>query len=277
MESVYQNYKNSRIHYLRSGNGAEPLVCFHGFAETAASFRLLEKICGDMYSIYSFDMPFHGMTEWNEGLNFTIQDLESILNACGDLAGRKFSLMGFSMGGRIALTLYQQMPQRVNGLILLASDGLTVNPWYRIATQTTLGNRIFRTTMNSPGWFLYLLNTTDRLGLVNSSVSKFVRRQIDNPLMRKQIYETWTALRFLKPDISLIKKLINKNHTPVCLIFGKYDKIIRTSLGKSFIKNIEANAMLSEIESGHQLLTEGHSRTLKNILSYFFNRTGKKI
>lgn len=229
-----------------------------------------------MYSIFSFDMPFHGKTEWNEGLNFTIRDLESIINACDGLTGKKFTLMGYSMGGRIALTLYQQMPDRINGLILLASDGLIVNPWYKIATQTAPGNRIFRATMHNPAWFLYLLNTGDRFGLVNSSVSKFVRRQIDNPPMRKQIYETWTTLRHFKPQISLIKKLINKNHTPVCLIFGKYDKIIRTSLGKSFIKNIEAHVILSEIESGHQLLTEGHSRTLKDILSYFFNRSHKK-
>ncbi|WP_336517282.1 alpha/beta hydrolase [Pollutibacter soli] len=277
MESVYQDYRNSRIHYLCSGRGAEPLVCFHGFAETAASFRLLEKICGDIYSIYSFDMPFHGKTEWNEGLNFTIDDLENIIKSCDGLAGRKFSLMGYSMGGRVALSLYQHRPEKINGLILIASDGLTVNPWYRIATQTAPGNRIFRTTMHNPGWFLHLMNTGDRLGLVNSSVSKFVRRQIGNPSMRKQIYETWTTMRHLRPDISQIKKLINNHRTPVCLIFGKYDKIIRTSLGRSFIKNIEAYAILSEIESGHQLLTEGHAQTLKDILSYYFNHSEKKI
>src|SRR5690606_4094867 len=139
----------------------------------------LEKYVGDRYSFYAIDLPFHGATDWQEGLNFTSGDLRTITEQIMDennpvSESQKYTLMGFSLGGRVALSLYQAEPARVEKLILLAPDGLKVNFWYWIATQSWLGNRLFALSMKRPGWFFALLKFLNRLGFVNTSVYKFV-------------------------------------------------------------------------------------------------------
>jgi hypothetical protein len=45
------------------------------------------------------------------------------------------------------------MPEQIEKLVLLAPDGLKVNFWYWLATQTWLGKNSFCFTMKHPGWF----------------------------------------------------------------------------------------------------------------------------
>src|SRR5438477_13115821 len=86
----------------------------------------------------------------------------------------KITLMGFSLGGRMALALYEKMSPSVERLVLLAPDGLKVNFWYWLSTQTWIGNRLFLFTMNHPSWFFSFLKGLNKLKLVNVSIFKFV-------------------------------------------------------------------------------------------------------
>src|SRR5690606_35857699 len=133
------------------------VLCFHGYGETGKAFSFLEKAAADRYSFIALDLPYHGETEWREGLEFTTNDLLTIIQLIKKETGRADDhaiLLGFSLGGRLALQLYEISPQTVNRIALLAPDGLKVNPWYWFATQTILGNRLFALTMQKPGWFL---------------------------------------------------------------------------------------------------------------------------
>jgi pimeloyl-ACP methyl ester carboxylesterase len=265
MEPKQLIYKNSSISYSKFGSGPKTVVCFHGYGEEAAAFEFLEKYAGTQFSFYAIDLPFHGKTEWKEGLNFTTIDLQLIIqeilgqqNLKPPTLNLKPSLLGFSLGGRIALSLYQSMPEKVEKLILLAPDGLKVNFWYRLATQTWIGNRFFKFTMKKPGWFFWFLKLLNKLKLVNASIFKFVNYYIGDAEVRRLLYSRWTTLRKLKPDISLIKQNILKYKTPTRLVYGKHDRIILSSVGEKFRKGIEAYCTISVIHAGHQVLHEKH-------------------
>jgi pimeloyl-ACP methyl ester carboxylesterase len=269
MENFLLQYKNSRINYYRFGVGPKMVICFHGYGEDAATFGFLEKFIGNQYSLISIDLPFHGKTEWNEGLNFSHKDLAEIINKIPELKnlkpeGRnpKFSLMGFSLGSRIALSLYQVMPEQVEKLILLAPDGLKVNFWYWLATQTWIGNKLFYFTMKHPGWFFSFLKILNKLGLVNTSIFKFVNFYIGDIEVRQLLYQRWIVLRKLKPDINRIKSFIHKNDTKVRLIYGIHDRIILPARGEKFKKGIEKQCSLTVIHSGHQVLYEKHAEEI---------------
>ena len=118
--------------------------------------------------------------------------------------------MGFSLGGRIALTLFQLIPEKVDRIVLLAPDGLKVNFWYWLSTQTFLGNKLFAFTMKKPGWFFGFLKMLNKLGMVNASVFKFVNYYIGNPEIRQALYVRWTAMRKLKPYLKKVKSLDQK-------------------------------------------------------------------
>lgn len=256
--------KNSLVAYTQFGTGPAIAVCFHGYGEEAGTFSFLEKYAGDHYTFYAIDLPFHGKTEWKEGLTFTATDLLQIVEAIVAVkndkpAGNKLVLLGFSLGGRMALRLYQAIPERISKLVLLAPDGLKINFWYWLSTQTWAGRRLFYFTMKHPGWFFGFLKLLNRFGFVNSSVFKFVKYYIDNAHVRQLLYDRWICLRKIKPGLRSIKNQVRKNKTPVKLVYGQHDRIILPAVGKRFQKGIDEYCSLTIIPSGHQVLHEKHA------------------
>ena len=160
MEHRVLSYKNSKVSYYCFGSGSKQVVCFHGYGEEATLYAFLEKYADNQFTFYAIDLPFHGQTNWNDGLNFSHTDLQQIVRAILAQANEqrltrngKLTLMGFSLGGRIALSLYQSQPETVEKIILLAPDGLIVNFWYWLSTQTWAGNKLFAFSMKYHGCF----------------------------------------------------------------------------------------------------------------------------
>src|SRR6185312_2336678 len=192
-------YRSSRIYYYSWGSGPRLLFAFHGYGESAASFAFLGAALDPSFTLVAIDLPFHGQTEWREGTVLYPEQLYSIMESiAGDLGRRSFSegdigrrsfsegdpplpwaLLGYSMGGRIALQLFQNHPDRFDRLVLMAPDGMTVNPWYWLATATTPGSLVFRWSMRHPGWLFLTLRCGHTLRLVNPSIYKFAVHYID--------------------------------------------------------------------------------------------------
>ena len=273
MQSFFLTYKSSRIHYLKGGHGNKLLLCFHGYGKTADSFAFLEASLAEDFTLLAIDLPFHGRTEWKEGLSFGMEDLLAILEEIlsrerGRTSGKdsKFFLLGFSLGGRIALSLLEKMPDRIEKIVLLAPDGLRVNPWYWLATQNRPGNRMFRFTMKHPGWFFIILRTGHLFGLINLSVYKFTANYINDPAGREDLYLRWTTLRNFRPGISNIKSLILERKISVRFLYGQYDRIIPSERGAQFLKSIPFYGKLFILPSGHHLLLEKYLGPILSVL-----------
>ncbi len=254
------------ISYYQFGQGTKTVVCFHGYEQEGKNYQFLEKYAGNEYTFYALDLPFHGQTEWNEGLLFDITMLQTIVKEIinkGDIEPQtptnKIILIGFSLGARMALHLYQHMANRVERIVLLAPDGLKVNFWYWLATQTWLGNKFFALTMKHPSWFLGLLQVLHRFKLMNSSIFKFTNYHISDVVARKKLFNRWTALRKIKPNLIDIKEKISGGNTFVGLVYGSHDRIILSSIGEKFRKGIEDKCKLTIINSGHQLLHQKYA------------------
>src|SRR5690348_3524526 len=110
MTSAFLHYKSSRVHYSYAEKAGKPVVCFHGYGESEKGFHFLEEYLPTGYMLIAIDLPLHGQTEWNEGLDFSPTDLltitESILNDCS--VYQPITLLAYSMGGRMALQILQQ-------------------------------------------------------------------------------------------------------------------------------------------------------------------------
>src|SRR6185437_10973172 len=62
----------------------------------------------------------------------------------------KVSLLGYSMGGRVALTILENMPANIDKVTLAATDGLSVNFYFWFFTRTYIGKKIFRNMLEKP-------------------------------------------------------------------------------------------------------------------------------
>jgi pimeloyl-ACP methyl ester carboxylesterase len=258
MQTGYQPLRNSRIHYRCWGTGPRLVFAFHGYGESSAAFTFLGEAIGADLTLVAIDLPFHGQTEWVEGLAFDPLWLPGLLTGiAAGLPGRlaDWWLLGYSMGGRIALQLLGDSPSNIQKMVLLATDGLQVNPWYWIATRTRAGNTLFRWTMRRPGWLFLMLRLGNALHLVNPSIYKFAVHYIDDDRVRQDLYTRWTTMRGFRPRLSVLAEIIRSRQIPVTLIFGRHDRIIRWERGEQFRKKgIAATCSLILLPTGHQLL-----------------------
>jgi pimeloyl-ACP methyl ester carboxylesterase len=270
MQTSVIQYKDSKIHYAFSPTGKNPVICFHGYGESCNSFAFLEGHLPPAYKLICIDLPYHGGTEWKNGLEFQVQDLVNIIDQIcktEEISGQKFSLIGYSLGGRIALQLLEVIPSQIKKLILLAPDGIKLNFWYWLATQTKIGNRLFKLTMSNPAWFVTFLNSGNRLKLVNPSIHKFVKYYIHDNEVRRELYQRWTSMRKFKPSVSNIRKNIKEYRIPVRLVYGKHDRIIISSPAEGFIRGLH-DAEIVTLDCGHQVL---HSRNAKDLVNAVIN------
>lgn len=116
------------IYYERTGNRDLPIiVCLHGFTGSTATWKDLAARLKNDAQVITIDLMGHGQTDSPETIEaYTMDRQLLILEALFDhLQITSFTLLGYSMGGRIALSYALAYPQRVNRLLLeSASPGL---------------------------------------------------------------------------------------------------------------------------------------------------------
>ncbi|MHB8690552.1 MAG: 2-succinyl-6-hydroxy-2,4-cyclohexadiene-1-carboxylate synthase [Solirubrobacteraceae bacterium] len=99
------------------------LVLLHGFTNTGASWKPVVRALGESYSVLSPDIRGHGAAADAQpvSLDHVLGDLSGLVEA------PRFTLAGYSMGGRIALhaALAPALSARIERLVLIgASPGI---------------------------------------------------------------------------------------------------------------------------------------------------------
>ncbi|WP_223595788.1 2-succinyl-6-hydroxy-2,4-cyclohexadiene-1-carboxylate synthase [Neobacillus bataviensis] len=117
---------NVKYHVEKCGSGF-PLVLLHGFTGDSTTWTPFCERWGTHSNLIIPDIIGHGKTDSPENSNrYQIEkaanDLKSILDHLG---AKQVDLLGYSMGGRLALTFAVLFPERIRNLILeSASPGL---------------------------------------------------------------------------------------------------------------------------------------------------------
>jgi pimeloyl-ACP methyl ester carboxylesterase len=113
------------IRYLESGDGP-PLVCLHG----AGGLRLsrAHQLLAEQRRMIAFETPGFGTSPTNDRSN-SLPDLAgTMLGAVDALGLGRFSVWGTSFGGKLALRLAMQAPERLYALVLAAPAAIRLDP-----------------------------------------------------------------------------------------------------------------------------------------------------
>ena len=264
MDSQILTYRNSAIGFRKWGNGKDWLFCFHGYGEESTSFAPFAAALTDRFTMVAIDMPFHGTTDWREGLLFTPQDLVAIIQLIKPIDHPLF-IFGYSMGGRMALSLISLIPQEISGGVLVAPDGWHRNKWQWLATQTLLGNLLFKQIMKQPKGMLWLVNKAHQIGWFNNSIHKFIYSYLADKEQRLILYKRWTTMRrFTRANWLIVEKIL-AHHISLQLVFGKYDKIIVAKHANKYFKKAAPYLKIIELPAGHQLLREKYVHLISKL------------
>jgi len=118
----------------------DAVVLLHGFTQTRQSWRRTVAALGGRYRALAPDLPGHGFAADRRPASFAA--CTAYVRA---LAGDRFTLAGYSMGGRIALYAALALPGLVERLILVGASPGIADPAEREARRRadgTLADRI---------------------------------------------------------------------------------------------------------------------------------------
>lgn len=259
-------YNESSIAYHQYGEGDEIVFCFHGYGLDGSCFEFLEDEITNRYTLFCINLPYHGETNWKKGADFHPSDLFGIITLiCPSLEKESISVIGYSLGGRIALSLAEYYPEKIKKLLLIAPDGLQHNYWKEMATSTLLGRKIFLQILNNTQLIFKLGYVLNKLGLLSKSKLKFANAHLDTPEKCDDLYNRWIVLQHFYPDIKTVKTNQKEFGIKMELIAGEYDKIIKAKNCKRFCRRMN-HCKLTIVTLGHQLLSNKVAATILNLL-----------
>lgn len=101
-----------------------PLVALHGFLGCSSSWSSILNAWPDSPRVLAPDLPGHGSSDFGiEAFNHTLQSSFELIDAMLEAESiETFDLLGYSMGGRVALRYALQHPKRINRLILESTN-----------------------------------------------------------------------------------------------------------------------------------------------------------
>ena len=254
-ESLYLQYQSHKIHYILFGSGEKLLLCFHGFGESAFNFSVLQPSLKNIYRVVSIDLPFHGLTQWHQQF-FSKSDLKNILNLFSNQFGqKKFSLMGFSLGGKIVIGAVNEMPELIEEIFLISPDGLRNNIWYNLAIYPAWGRKLFLHMVKHPQKYFAAARFLAWLRIIPKALNKFLETQLETEAKRQFSFDMWYCIKDFDTDVKTARGLLNQFQIHSYLFFGEYDKVIKPIIGKKFVKGL-ANTQLIILSKGHHLVKE---------------------
>ncbi len=212
--------------YAKYGNGSKILFAFHGFGQDKNYFKSWEEKLSRRYTVYAFDLFYHGQSirplkslskmEWEKHFEKILisENIES------------FSLLGYSLGGRFAISSALSFPDRTEEIILIAPDGIFPTIWFKLATTPVI-RQVFKYLMLNPDKLEKWMRFNKKIKIVNKYVADFVRKEMGNAENRRRVYISWNYFKSLGYNRKQLIREFRKHSFKRRLILGELDHIIR--------------------------------------------------
>ena len=102
-------------------NGSGPdLVLLHGWGLNVRVWDGLVTELRDRFRLIAVDLPGHGKSPWSPGRTTPAEQAWLLHSTLAPISNR-YSLLGWSLGGQIALDLAAAMPAQIDKLVLVAT------------------------------------------------------------------------------------------------------------------------------------------------------------
>ncbi|MGB3767905.1 MAG: 2-succinyl-6-hydroxy-2,4-cyclohexadiene-1-carboxylate synthase, partial [Phormidesmis sp.] len=115
-----------QLHYQTAGNPQQPaLLMLHGFLGSGQDFNIVSSELSQRFYCITPDLPGHAQTLTEPGSYTFANTAQTLLTLLDSLEIKQANLLGYSMGGRLALYSAWRFPERFCRVVLeSASPGL---------------------------------------------------------------------------------------------------------------------------------------------------------
>ncbi|WP_066375253.1 MULTISPECIES: 2-succinyl-6-hydroxy-2,4-cyclohexadiene-1-carboxylate synthase [unclassified Anabaena] len=263
--------ENYQFNYNLIIHPNKPIIVFlHGFMGNLHEFDAAIKLLADEFSYLIIDLPGHGKTQVLGGDEYytMANTATAIINLLDKLKITKCFLVGYSMGGRLALYLTLNFPERFDQVILeSASPGLATETerLARVKSDAQIARKLARSEAKAD-FAAFLLNWYNQPIFGAMKTHPDFNSLLENRLQNHPV-ELTKSLQFMGTGSqpSLWEKLKN-NQIPLLLLVGENDD--------KFIEINKKTASVCQLAELKIIRNSAHNIHFENTLEFVHHLTG---
>lgn len=261
------------IHYQDTGPRDAPvLVLLHGFGSSLQTWDVWAAKLELNYRVIRLDLPGFGLTGPSPLHDYSeANDLATLTHFVDKLGVSSFSVLGHSMGGKMAWGLAAAKPDRVKALVLMAPDGFAQAK--DIGTKPYAMPSIMGVIKFSLPKILVRKSIAPAFYDASALSDRLVDRYYDMlraPGVRAAILERGNQTIYTDP-VPRLKQIT----APTLLVWGEQDQMIPSSNAQSYAEVLANSKTVLLPKLGHLAQEEQPEIALGHVVE-FLNSTLKR-
>ncbi len=286
----YINLKNGeKIAYNDIGTSNNIVIAIHNNMASSANFDILQSTIPNTMRLITPDLRGFGNSSYNSPVNSFEEYASDIIELIEQLEIETFSLIGWFIGGAVAMEIAATLKQRVKKMILISPVCITGYPMLKLdangqangeqlKTREEVENDYFRTKM-----IQNVLDTSDK---------EFIKHILDSTLYTDnqptpEQYDTYINSALKQKSIadvyySLLTFNISHRHNGVVsgnnkvsqitadtlVLHGNNDSIVTLEMSKYTSYYLQPNSQLIQGNFGHSPFVDAPHIAIRTILEF---------
>ena len=248
------------LHIRDTGPRSAPaLIMLHGFGSSLHTWEPWARALDSSYRVIRFDFPGSGLSEPDNTGDYADMRSMQLLAALMDTLGlRRATVIGNSMGGRIAWTFAARYPERVAQLVLISPDGFASPGFeYGKPADVPFALSLMRYVMPMPLLRMSLEPAyADRRTMTDSLATRYY------DLMRAPDARNAMLQRMRQTVLTDPVPLLRQVQAPTLLLWGQQDAMIPFRNAADYMQALPNAALVPLPNVGHLPFEEAPAAAL---------------
>ena len=232
----------ARLHVLETGKGT-PLIMVPATISELQNWLPLAQFMGQWFHVYFFELPGHRQSEpFREP--FSSQRVAQLIEQLADKLGfERFSLMGFSFGGILAMQTFKHLSARIDRVVFIAPclDHRAL-PFSSFRLSVLYRFNRFLSDPKVQKHFYNLVRNEFTVSVVVRMLQKVGRLEDTMPLEKKLLHTAPSTISVLNAQIHEIlttefEVAPIKYQTPCYFAMSVYDPLLRFDVTLNVVYN----------------------------------------
>lgn len=255
-----------RLHVRDSGPRDAPAVLMlHGFGASLHTWDGWAQSLSADHRVIRLDLPGHGLSEPDPAGDYTdARSLQLVIALMDQLGVARASIVGHSIGGRIAWTFAANHPQRTDKLVLVAPDGFASPGFeYGKAAEVPAVLGLMRYVMPKP---VLRMNLAPAYANPAALTDDITTRYHD--LMLAPGGRNAMLMRLQQTVLTDPLPLLARITAPTLLVWGGADAMIPVANAQDYLRAVKGSRLVEIPATGHLPQEEAAQASLKAVADF---------
>ena len=248
--------------YIKIVGKGRPIVLIHGWGMSGKIWEEFSKVMKYKNKLYIIDLPGMGKSEIIKPYK-----IDNLIDKIHELIPEKVTIIGWSLGGQIAMKYYLKYPKAVNYLVLISTTPCFIRkPGWKFGVSKEFFSKFKKNLLNN---WQKTLKSFFLLQIKEDKESKNILKKLENDFMGQQL----PTKEGLEKSLEILAEIDMRNEVkniniPALIITGKLDNISNYKASIWMQSQIKESKIFIFDSAGH-IPFLNHQRTCFKLIEEF--------